>query len=200
MPEQTLNSINFWSIFTKITNFFASFFNPSYHLPYLGNGLKIVFSVFSIFFIFIIAYSLIRVIEIRKKEHEHLHHEIEEYRKRRVEEEMKEAEESSSLNKRWDIVLQYLFSAYQGDWKLAVIEADSMLEALMTQLGFKGENLGEKLKTVDKERYPSLVSTWEAHMVRNKIAHEGEAFQLSHQEAKRIIAIYEQVFKEFRFI
>ena len=75
-----------------------------------------------------------------------------------------------------------------------------MLEALMIQLGFKGENLGEKLKSVDKERYPSLVSTWEAHMVRNKIAHEGEAFQLSQHEAKRIIAVYEKVFKEFRFI
>jgi len=200
MPQQTLNSINLEYIFAKIQNFFATLFDPSYHIPYLGNGFKILLSMFSIFFIFVIAYCFIRILEIRTKEHEHLHHEIEEYRKRRMEEEMKKAESSGSLNKRWDIVLQYLFSAHPGDWKLAIIEADSMLDVLMTQLGFKGENLGEKLKSIDRERYPTLVSAWEAHVIRNKIAHEGEEFRLSQHETKRIIAIYEQIFKEFRFI
>ena len=200
MPSQTLDSVNLEYIFLKIQNFFATLFNPSYHVPYFGNGFKILLSCFSIFFIFVITYCFVRLLEIRKKEHEHLHHEIEAYRKRRVEEEMKKADNSGSLNKRWDVVLQYLFSSYHGDWKLAILEADSMLEVLMNQLGFLGDNLGEKLKSVDRERYPSIVSAWEAHIVRNKIAHEGEAFQLSQHEAKRIIAIYEQIFKEFRFI
>ena len=103
-------------------------------------------------------------------------------------------------NKRWSVVLQYLFSENEGDWKLGVIEADSMLEELMTQLGFKGENLGEKLKGADQEKFRNLTAAWEVHTIRNKIAHEGSDFILSQREAKRVIALYEQIFRGYGFI
>jgi hypothetical protein len=96
--------------------------------------------------------------------------------------------------------LQYLFSANEGDWKLAIIEADSMLEELMEQLGFKGENLGEKLKSADQEKFKNLSVAWEVHIVRNRIAHEGSEFQLSQHEAKRVIALYESIFRDYGFI
>ena len=75
-----------------------------------------------------------------------------------------------------------------------------MLDDLLNQLGFKGEGLGEKLKLVDMEKYASLKPAWDAHLVRNKIAHEGLQFDVSQQEAKRVIAIYEQIFRDFRYI
>jgi hypothetical protein len=104
------------------------------------------------------------------------------------------------LNKKWGNVLQYLFSMNAGDWKLAIIEADGMLEELMDQLGFKGENLGEKLKSTDQEKFKNLSSAWEVHIIRNKIAHEGSDFDLSQHEAKRVIALYEQIFRDYGFI
>ena len=149
-----------------------------------------------------IAYCFIRLLEIRKREHEYLHHEIEEYAHKHKEEEMKTWERGGGafLNKRWDVVLQYLFSESPGDWKLAVIEADSMLEGLMDQLGFKGEGLGEKLKSADQDTFRSLTTAWEVHIIRNRIAHEGQQFELSQHEAKRVIALYEQIFREFGYI
>jgi hypothetical protein len=149
-----------------------------------------------VFFLTIICYTLVRLFEIRKKEREHLHHEIAEYARNKNEQEKRLREEvGGSKNERWSKTLNYLFSQHSSDWKLAIIEADSMLESLMEQLGFQGENLGDKLKGANQDNFP-----WEVHTIRNKIAHEGLAFELSQHEAKRVIALYEQIFHGYGYI
>ncbi len=164
------------------------------------NLLKVICIILSLFFITLILYCIVRMFEIRKKEHDHLHHEIHEYAIRQAEKEKKAKTESASHNERWVSVLQYIFSVNPGDWKLAVIEADSMLEALLEQLGFKGETLGDKLKAADPEKFKALPIAWEVHTVRNRIAHEGSSFALSAHEAKRIVALYEQIFRPYGYI
>jgi hypothetical protein len=154
----------------------------------------------ALFFLTIISYCIVRIFEIRQKEHRHLQHEIAEYAHHKAEREKKKQETGVSKNERWVQTLDYLFSQHASDWKLAVIEADSMLETLMDQLGFKGENLGDKLKSATQETFRDLSLAWEVHTIRNKIAHEGTAFEFSQHEAKRVIAIYEQIFRNFGFI
>jgi hypothetical protein len=162
---------------------------------------KIILSVLAILFITVIAYCGTRVLEIREKEHKHLHEEIAEYAHHKASAEKKLLDkEGKPVNERWEKTLQDLFSPNAGDWKLAIIEADAMLDSLLDQLGYRGENLGEKLKLVDRENFHSLSNAWEAHIVRNRIAHEGSLFELSAHEAKRVIALYEVIFREFGFI
>ena len=193
--------INFEYFFNKIYNFFATLFDPSHHIPYLNTGIKLVLAVFAIFFIFIITYSFVRLLEIRKREHEHLHHEVAEYAHKHAEMEKEEQQKMGDFtNKKWTNVLQYILSENPGDWKLAVIEADSMLEELMDQIGFKGDNLGEKLKSANQDTFKNLSSAWEVHLIRNKIAHEGSDFELPQREAKRVVALYEQIFRTYGFI
>jgi len=160
-----------------------------------------VLFVFSCFFLFIMAYTIIRILEIRRKEHHHLQHEIEEYAHHQAEREKKASQgDEISRNKRWIKTLTFLFSQHPSDWKLAVIEADSMMEELMNQLGFQGATLGDKLKSATQEKFRSLTRAWEVHNIRNRIAHEGGSFELSQHEAKRVVAIYEGIFREFGFI
>ena len=159
-----------------------------------------ILSVLAILFIAIIVYTTVRMFEIRKKEHAYLHHEIAEYAHNRALEEEKKQKEGTFKNERWKKVLDYLFSINENDWKLAVIEADSMLFDLLTSLGFKGDNLGDKLKNANINNFRSLNAAWEVHNIRNKIAHEGSSFQLSLHEAKRVIALYESIFMEFGYI
>lgn len=155
----------------------------------------------TIFFITVICYSIIRLFEIRAKEHKFLHHEIEEYAHHKAEYEKHLREEvGGSKNERWSQTLSYLFSQHGSDWKLAIIEADSMLEDLMDQMGFEGENLGDKLKSANQDNFPNLTIAWEVHTIRNRIAHEGLAFELSQHEAKRVIALYEQIFHSYGYI
>ncbi|MEK7564446.1 MAG: hypothetical protein AAB510_02670 [Patescibacteria group bacterium] len=155
----------------------------------------------AMFFLALMSYCFVRMLEIRKKEHAHMHHEIVEYAHHKKErEEKKERENNVSENSRWVRTLTYLFSQSPSDWKLAIIEADAMLEDLLGQLGFKGDTLGDKLKSTDQEKFRNLTSAWEVHTIRNRVAHEGLSYEISQREAKRVIAIYEDIFREYGFI
>jgi len=162
---------------------------------------KTILFLFSMFFLTIICYTIVRLFEIRAKEHKHLQHEIVEYAYNKAEQEKRLREEvGGSKNEHWSQTLSYLFSQHGSDWKLAIIEADSMLEELLDQLGFKGENLGDRLKSANQDNFPGLTIAWEVHTIRNRIAHEGLAFELSQHEAKRVIALYEQIFHGYGYI
>lgn len=200
--DQAIPSPVSGSLFGEVeysVNKFGESVTQSVPFSLVENILYIALFVFSTFFLFLIAYCSVRMFEIRKKEQEHLQHEIEEYAHHQAEK-AKKKEGESPKNERWNNVLTHLSSSNPAEWKLAIIEADSMLESLMTQLGFRGESLGEKLKLIDRDKFPSIGPAWEVHLVRNKIAHEGSKFNISEREVKRIIALYEQIFKEFNYI
>ena len=180
------------------------FLQTVFHVVFTHEVLNLFYTILIIlvfFFLTLISYCLVRLFEIRKKEEEHLHHELAEYAHRKQERERKkEAENAVSRNPRWAQTIGYLFSENPGDWKLAIIEADSMLEALMADLGFPGQTLGEKLRAAKQETFKQLTSAWEVHAIRNRIAHEGLAYEISHHEAKRTIALYENIFREYGYI
>jgi hypothetical protein len=103
-------------------------------------------------------------------------------------------------NKRWTRVLEHMNSENESDWRLAVLESDLILEEILNKIGYRGETIGDKLKNVEKSDFQTLDLAWEAHKVRNLIAHSGGDFRIDQKEARRVIALYEQVFKEFHFI
>lgn len=108
-------------------------------------------------------------------------------------------EEQSVNKKRWDKVFAYLESDNQSDWKQAIIEADNLLDEMVKSMHYPGENLGERLKNIEPSDFVTLQDAWEAHKVRNQIAHESD-FSLTRREARRVMGLYEKVFKEFNFI
>lgn len=104
------------------------------------------------------------------------------------------------VDKRWQNVLTRIESLSEGDWRLAIIEADIILEDMLTKMGYHGEGVGEKLKLAERSDFNTLDIAWEAHKVRNRIAHDGPAFHLSHDEARRVVGLFQKVFEEFYFI
>lgn len=106
----------------------------------------------------------------------------------------------SVLNEKWELVLKHINSENPADWRLAIIEADIMLEDLLEASGYHGETVGDRLKAVEPSDMLTLDQAWEAHKVRNRIAHSGSDFDLSEREAKRVVALFESVFKEFEII
>lgn len=105
-----------------------------------------------------------------------------------------------SLTHKWESVQRHIESPNQNDWKQAILEADVILDSILTAMGYRGESVGEKLKRAEKADFNSLDEAWEAHKVRNQVAHDGSAFVLSQHEAKRIINLYKKVFEEFYYI
>ena len=103
-------------------------------------------------------------------------------------------------NRKWERVLVHIDSHNESDWKLAILEADIMLDELLAKSGYHGLTLSEKLKQVDRSDFTTIDLAWEGHKVRNMIAHEGSEYQIAHREAERIIKLYEKVFLEFKYI
>ncbi len=110
------------------------------------------------------------------------------------------AAEAATEHARWAHVASLVESTSESDWRQAIIEADIMLDDVLASHGYVGNTVGEKLKQGDPAHFHSLRDAWEAHLVRNQIAHEGSAYQLSGQMAYRTIAKYKNVFEEFHAI
>jgi hypothetical protein len=102
--------------------------------------------------------------------------------------------------KKWDQIIALSESINASDWRLAIIEADIILDDLLTNLRLPGETMGDKLKAVEQSDFNTIDLAWEAHKARNMIAHQGSDFLLNQHETRRIIALYEAVFKEFHLI
>jgi len=101
---------------------------------------------------------------------------------------------------RWEHIQALIEGASPSEWKEAIIEADIMLDDVLKEQGYVGDGVGEKLKTADPHRFTTFQRAWDAHKVRNQIAHEGSAFALSDTTARRTIANYEAVFRELKVI
>lgn len=101
----------------------------------------------------------------------------------------------------WQVVLNHVNSESPAEWKLGILEADNMLDEILSAEGYQGESLGEKLKAMDASGFASYQDAWEAHKVRNQIAHEGAAtMDFSKKMARDTILKFEKVFKELKYI
>lgn len=131
----------------------------------------------------VIVYCLIRIYELRKREQE-------------VYGPIHVAKEEGPRNPRWAHIQRLMQSPSQNDWRQAIIEADILLDDLLSVQGYHGASVGEKLKQVQSSDLDSLHDAWQAHDVRNQIAHQGSAYDLSQTLAQRTVGRYEQVFRE----
>jgi hypothetical protein len=87
----------------------------------------------------------------------------------------------------------------ESDWRLAILEADIMLNDLLKEQGYRGEGIGERLRDANPLQFATLDLAWQAHKVRNDIAHAARDFHLSQREANATIDLYRRVFEEFNF-
>ncbi len=192
-----MSLINFDYIFGSISSLFTADFWMELpgRILIFADVLRPYSTVISLLFLTGIVYCFLRIEQITKATK---HHDVV---PEGNENNAKQAQETvGPVGLRWRKIEKHLDSGRESDWRLAVIEADVLLDEMVTTMGYRGDSLGEKLKGVEKSDFMTIDKAWEAHAVRNKIAHEGVAFALTEREAKRVIGLYESVFREFRFL
>ena len=101
---------------------------------------------------------------------------------------------------RWERIMAQINSDSEQSWRLAILEADIMLNELLDSLGYRGETMADKMKTVDRADFRTIDLAWEAHRARNRIAHESSETGLSSRDAHHVIDLYTKVFREFQFV
>lgn len=102
----------------------------------------------------------------------------------------------AKANQTWESIRSKLLSDNASDWRLAIIEADIYLDKLLDQKGFHADTIGDKLKSITPDQLASIQIAWEAHKVRNRIAHEGADFNLTMPESRRVLSYFEIVFRD----
>ena len=142
----------------------------------------------SVVALFVIVYCTVRLFELRKRE-ELFYSTL-----------IAPPEATGGVNPRWEHIESLALGASASEWREAIIEADIMLDDALERRGYVGDGVGEKLKSADPSEFRTLQDAWEAHKVRNQIAHEGSAFNISEPIARRTIVRYEAVFRELKAI
>jgi hypothetical protein len=94
---------------------------------------------------------------------------------------------------RFAIIKGYMSSNSEALWRIGIMEADNMLQEILREKGYQGEGVGEMLQNAS---FKTIDLAWDAHKLRNRIAHTGSDFVLTEREAKRGFTLYEAVFRE----
>ncbi len=96
---------------------------------------------------------------------------------------------------RWQKILDQVNSEEENNWKIAVMDADILLDEVLTEQGYIGTGVGERLKDAERAGFTTLQHAWEGHKVRNKIAHD-PTFVITQKDARMAISMFERFFNE----
>lgn len=98
------------------------------------------------------------------------------------------------MTKQWNRIMARLETGIEAEYKLGIIEADSLLAGVLERMGFKGATLGDRMQTVTSAIISNIDDMWLAHQTRNNIVHDPD-YRLSLIEAEKTLKIYEVAFK-----
>ena len=101
--------------------------------------------------------------------------------------------------KGWRQIQTRLQSAEQNQWKLAILEADHILNEILKMSGYLGSKLEDKLDLITPAQLANVDEVRNAHGFRDKIAKD-PTFSISKEEALEIIEIYKKSFVELNLI
>jgi hypothetical protein len=102
----------------------------------------------------------------------------------------------SEIRARWDNVIAISKTGASG-LKSSINEADKLFDYVMKSQGFRGDSMGERLKSARPKfhNYAAYDGVWKAHKLRNSLAHE-LSFDLVPSQAKAALADFERGLKE----
>lgn len=198
MPNSGINfDYLIYLVYDFFVTLYAMFFDESLRAN-IFSWLNLIWWIFFFVSILLLAgiiYFVVKVEKVWRGQHGSV------YGKTGLIEEIKEELEVAKPehNEIWEKIVKLIGSDNPNDWKAAILEADKVLEIVVNTFAVPGENMGDKMKNIEKSDWQTLDEAWQAHKVRNRIAHE-QNFHIGQREARKTIDNYEKVFQEFDFI
>jgi len=115
----------------------------------------------------------------------------------KVEDKNELADNLKNWRNRWMIIQKYMEGKEEALWRIAILEADNLLNELLIDRGYVGETVSDKLKNA---RFSTINLAWDVHRIRNRIAHEGSKFVLAEIVARKTMATFEAILIEFKVL
>lgn len=101
--------------------------------------------------------------------------------------------------KAWKQIQKRLKIKKESQLKLAILEADQILNEILRMSGYQGRNLGERLSQIMPAQLCNIEEVKQAHKLKNRIVSEPD-FSIAPNEAEMIIEIYKKAFRELNLI
>jgi len=161
--------------------------------PHTWSVMGVLSALMSIVCLAIIIFSLVRLFEIQISDDEEIAHEIHEAL-------VKQKEKDRNANPRWHYIQTLIESPNESDWRVAIMESDAMMEEALKEKGLSGNSVSELLEAAKESGYQTIQEAWDAHLVRNQIAHQGMDFPLSQLEGRRVIKMFQNFFEELKIV
>ena len=97
--------------------------------------------------------------------------------------------------KQWTKVLKRLDTGKEADYKLAIIEADGLLNDILKKIGYNGKTMAKILEQLDVTILPNIEQVWKVHKIRNNVVHDPD-YELRLEQAREALEIYEKTFRD----
>jgi hypothetical protein len=95
------------------------------------------------------------------------------------------------LQVKWEKIRKRMKSKNESDYKVSIIEADNIIDDLIKRMGYKGENMTERLDGINPGQVENIEDLKKAHEIRNRIIHD-ESFKLNKEEAEKTLSYFEE--------
>lgn len=95
---------------------------------------------------------------------------------------------------KWLAIEQSLVEDQEASHHLALLNADKLLDHALKERGFKGNTMGERMKSAQKN-WSNANQTWTAHKLRNQIAHEAEV-RVSLDMTRKALGAFKQALRD----
>jgi len=102
------------------------------------------------------------------------------------------------IKKRWQAIELLINKGNEMSYKLAVMEADKLLDFTLKAMAMPGKDMGERLKAAGY-KYPDIRQVWFAHKIRNQLVHEA-SYNLHPKIARRAIKSFEKALKDLNIL
>lgn len=102
--------------------------------------------------------------------------------------------DTDKYRSQWMSIESELRSDQSTSYSLAVINADKLLDKALTERGFAGQTMGERMKAAQKV-WTKPNDVWSAHKLRNKIAHDTDV-KVSYNDARTALSRFKHALKD----
>jgi hypothetical protein len=99
---------------------------------------------------------------------------------------------------RWNEIERMIQAGGEMHLKIAVMEADKLLDHALKAMAIPGQTLGERLKYA-AYKYPKIKNVWNAHRLRNSLAHEA-SFYLEPSMARRAVKDFKEALQTLHLL
>lgn len=112
-----------------------------------------------------------------------------------VQQQLETATSDDYFNRHWQEIQQHATSDQEIQWRVAVIEADKLVDEILRLRGYEGKTMGERLTLITREQLNSIDYLWYAHKIRNRIVHQTGS-NLTQAELKEALEGYQKALRE----